>query len=87
MKYTENWLWDQCATCAHQAFTIQRCDPYAAVYLYHKRGALVAAQNAPPGFELSSGERISPANTREQNTQKFHALARQLPCLPDEEKP
>lgn len=72
MNTRENWLWDQAAKAAIEAFQIQSRDPYAAVYLYYKRGALMAAINPPDcDFELASGERISPANTREQNTPKF----------------
>ena len=86
MNTNANWLWDQCAAAAAQAFKIQCADQYAAVYLYYKRGALAAAIDPPDAdFELTSGERISPANTRDQNARKFYALARQLPCLPEEE--
>jgi hypothetical protein len=82
----DTWLWSQCHAAAAEAFKIQCADPHAALYLYYKRGAIVAAIDPPDAdFELASGERISPANTQEQNARKFYTLARQLPCLPEEE--
>lgn len=76
------WLWEQAAKAAREAFVIQSRNNFAAVYLYHRRGELTAAEDCPPGFELSTGERISPGNTRDQNTARIYTLARKLPCLP-----
>ena len=78
----EQWLWDQARKAALEAFRIQSRDNYAAVYLYHRRGELTAAKDAPAGFELSTGQRISPGSTVDQNTRWIYEIGRRLPCLP-----
>jgi len=81
----ETWLWNQAKKAATEANAIQMREPFAAVYLYHRRGGLACfAGTAPEGWELSDGRRIGPTGTVEENTARIAAMARRMPCLPEE---
>ena len=64
---------------------VQIRDPYAMMYLYHKKGGLtIAAKNPGKPWELSMPERISPAWSREQAYNVIRFKAKSLPIIPPE---
>ena len=68
-------------------FSQQSRDPFAHFYLYfrpatdRRAGELLIATDAPVGFELAHGERVSPARTREFVQHWLLPVVRRLPLL------
>jgi len=75
-RVVDAWWYSQCR------------NPYAAIYLYYKPsegkswGALATAEEAPEGYKLARGERISPAWTQEAAGAFIREWSRNLPLLP-----
>lgn len=80
----QNFVWSQAAIAARVWFQLQSADQYAALYLWFKRGEVTVAAEKPEGFELATGERISPAATEEQVRNRIALILQTLPILPAE---
>ncbi len=84
-KDSIQFVYDQANKASESWFRQQSQNPYAAIYLYYKTGELGAFSEAPAGWILGSGERLSPALTRQQVAAKIHTIAQRLPFLPTAE--
>jgi hypothetical protein len=79
----QNFLWSQAAMAARLWFLLQSADNYAGLYLWFKRGEVTVAAEKPDGFELATGERLSPAATEEQMKFRIVLILNKLPILPE----
>lgn len=83
----DSFLEEQATNAAQDWFRQQCRNPYAHLHLYFRpsdgpqAGALVVAEQAPEGCELATGERISPAWTKEQARSWIYCQTRRLPIL------
>ncbi len=77
------FVYDQANKASEAWFRQQSQNPYASIYLYFRTGELGAFSEAPAGWTLGSGERLSPALTRQQVAAKIHTIAQRLPFLPE----
>lgn len=76
------FVYDQSNKASETWFREQSRNNYAQQYLYYRRGELGVFETAPEGWKLGSGERLSPALTRQQVAAKIHQIAQRLPFLP-----
>lgn len=81
---TYDWLSIQASNAAKEWWSLQSANPFAALYLYFRRGQLTVAEDKPAGFELGTGQRLSPMATLDGTTAWIYAQAFKLPCLPEE---
>jgi len=82
MKIQAEWIGQQAKSAAADWWKIQIQDPSVSVYLYFQVGELRAATHPPAGFELVTGERMSPASTLEQQQKWILSQVRRTPFLP-----
>lgn len=78
----DQYCWDAANKASETWFREQSQNPYASLYLYYRRGELGVFSDLPEGWILGSGERLSPALTRQQVAAKIHAISQRLPFLP-----
>jgi hypothetical protein len=80
------FVWEQADKASLQWFRAQSANPYAAIYLYYRRGELAALDDRfhaeAHGWTLGRPERLSPACTRQQIKAQIEQAARWLPFLP-----
>jgi hypothetical protein len=76
------FCYDQANNAALDWFKKQSLNNYASLYLYYRRGELGVFEEPQDDWTLGSGERLSPALTRQQVAAKIYAMAQRLPFLP-----
>ena len=85
LKEMELWLHKVSLDAVEEWFVEQINNPYDSFHLYFKRGGIKISNEEPEGYELVSGQRISPAWSCAKVYQYVRDMIRKIPCLPKEE--
>lgn len=84
LKEMELWIHKISLDAVEQWFIDQCNNPFENYYLYFKRGGIKITNEKPEGYELVSGQRISPSWSCAQAYQYVKDSIRKVPCLPED---
>ena len=78
------WVWQVASAAAKQAQRYYLRDIWTRIYLYHKRGSVMAAADKPDGYDLTTAEYIPRDLDMSQLTAWTHERLMRARCLPVE---
>ena len=80
----EVWLHQISMDAVEDWFIEQTHNTFESYFLFFKRGGIKIAREKPEGYDLVSGQRISPSWSCAKAYQYVKDIIRKVPCLPED---